>query len=57
VPCVDRVLALCSGVQQHAGEAACRRPDVERGSAGGGDVEGSEGGLQLRLAAERQILS
>jgi len=30
VPRVDRVHALCSRVQQHAGEAACRGPDVER---------------------------
>ena len=57
VPCVDRVHAPCFGVQQHEGEAACRGPDVERDSAGDGDVEGSERGLQLRLAAERLVLS
>jgi hypothetical protein len=57
VPGVDRVHAPRPGLQQHAGEAACRGPDVECDSAGHGDVEGSEGGLQLRLAAERLILS
>lgn len=52
VPGVDRVHAPRPGLQQDAGEAARRGPDVERDSAGDGDVEGVERGLELRLAAK-----
>jgi hypothetical protein len=53
VPGVNRVHAPRPGVQQHAGEAPCCGPDIECDSVGHGDVEGSERGLQLGLAAER----
>jgi hypothetical protein len=53
VPGVHRVHAPRPGLQQHEGEALGCGPDVECDSAGHDDVEGSECGLELRLAAER----
>ena len=52
VPGVDRVHAPRPCLQQHAGEAACRGPGVECDSAGHGDGEGVECGLELRLATK-----
>jgi hypothetical protein len=57
VPGVDGVHAPRPCVQQHAGEPSGRGPGIERDSAGHGDVERIERGLQLRLAAERLVSS
>ena len=52
VPGVDRVHPPRACLQQHPGEAPCRCSDIQGGSAGHDEVEGSERGLELRLAAE-----